>query len=424
MIPKRMGAILGLMALLCPMCAAAQGQDEDLRAQIQEIRQQLAQMDELKARLTELEKRLDASEKQQAQAAQAQEAAPPAVTSTFAGDKITIDGRMFVGAVASGAQGPDPIWSTNISDAKIRFRMNPSKRVEIVTRLSVSGAQPASVDYLYMDYLHLLSPTNAIRIGQRKIDFGQETWVDNPEEDTTVNPSVSDVNGYATGIALVGRFSGKPLSPLYEVGFVNGPKGLMVRPTSALPYNIKVGTPFPNNLFASMSYYNTGRLGGSDNSALSVASLVSAPTGATQWERGIWEIDLRYNAGSDGLRRLLPWHDLPNVMLGATYGVFNDSAVGAASRIGSFWFADGLLKLTPKLYTVARYSITSLNDDVLATLGGSPVPVNAYDRTTVALVYRLSDLSVLKTEYDFNHTTGGASQPSLNQWALGIASRF
>lgn len=427
---RRLVAVSAVLVALLPLrvCAAADPND-DLRAQIQEMKQQLSQMDDLKARLAVLEKRLDDSEKKQADQKSAdqkpvQPVALPAVTTSFPEVKAKLDGRIFVGVFASGAQGTNPNWSTNISDAKLRFSFIPSDRITVVTRLNASGAQTGGFDYFYLDYSRLLSPTNTIRLGQRKIDFGQETWVDSPEEDTTISPSVSDVSGYATGIALVGKFNGKPLSPLYEAGFMNGPKGLMVRPTSALPYNIKVGTPFPNNFFASMSYYNTGKLGGADNSALSVASLVSAPTGARQWERSIWEADLRYNCDRDGLRRIIPWDGLPNVMLGATYGVFSDSAVGAPARNGTYWFVDGLLKLTPKLCTAARYSVTGLNDDVLATLGGSPVPVNFYDRTTVALLYRLSGLSVLKTEYDFNHTIGGASQPSLNQWIVGVASRF
>ena len=51
-----------------------------------------------------------------------------------------------------------------------------------------------------------------------------------------------------------------------------------------------------------------------------VLGLATAPTGVTQRERGIWEIDLRYNCGSSGVKTVVPWEGLPKVMLGATYG--------------------------------------------------------------------------------------------------------
>ncbi|MCX6377065.1 MAG: phosphate ABC transporter substrate-binding protein [Armatimonadetes bacterium] len=52
------------------------------------------------------------------------------------------------------------------------------------------------------------------------------------------------------------------------------------------------------------------------------------------------------------------------------------------------------------------------------------VPVNSYARTSIGLGYLLGELTQLKTEYTFNDASGGDSKPSLNQWALGVASKF
>ncbi|MDO8587320.1 MAG: hypothetical protein Q7T82_09795 [Armatimonadota bacterium] len=373
------------------------------------------QITELRGKLEELEKKLNDSKK-------AQETAP-AVTPAAKGSKIKIDGRIFAGVFDTGAEGAYANSSVDISDAKIRFTFNPTKNITVVNRFSTTGAKTDGFDYFYADFAGVLSPTSIIRVGQRKIDTGQETWVDNPIENMLVTNSVSHVSGYGTGIALLGRFQDVKTSPLYEIGFVNGPKGLMVRPTNALPINIKLGAPLPGNIFASASYFRSGDIGAADKSAISVAEIADYPA-ATEWNRSLWEVDLRYNYGASGIRSLVPTGDLPPVMLGATYGGFNDDAVGAADRDGQFWFVEGLFRLNSRTYAAARYSSVDLDDGVLAKLGKSPVSVNSYRRTSIGLGYALTDLTHVKAEYAFNRTSGGASDPDLNQLAIGVASKF
>lgn len=392
--------VLIAAALLWPRPVIAQ---EDLQAEIAQIKQQLA----------DLEKKL--AEK---------EAADSKVNTGYPGEKVKMDSRMFIGLFDTGDQGTSPNWSADISDVKLRFTFNPSKNVTLVTRLSATSTKATEFDYLYLDYAGALGPANVIRVGQRKIDVGQETWQDNPIENMLISPSISHVTGTGTGIALLGRFADTKTSPLYEIGIVNGTKGVMVRPTNSIPFNIKLGVPLPNNLFASASYFDSGDLKTADKSAIGIAELTDAPTSATEWRRKLWELDLRYGYGVNGIRTLVPVGELPKLMLGATYGAFSDDAVGTDDRDGNYWFVEGLFKLTDRLYTSARYSALDLNGGVLAALGKSSVPVNSYKRTSFGLGYKLNDLTLLKTEYSFNNTSGGASDPSLNQWAVGVASKF
>ena len=403
-------------ALVCLQTVPALAQ-QDLQAQIDQIKQQLGEIDALKGRVAELEKQLEYTRK-------AQEAAAPTVSTAFKGDKLKIDGRIFAGILKSGSEGSDARLSAEIPDAKIRFTFNPSKRITIVNRLSTSNAKNGDFDYFYLDYAGLLSPTNTLRLGQRKIDVGQETWVDNPIENMLVSNSVSHVSGYGMGAALLGKFTDSPTSPLYEVGFVDGPKGVTARPSSGLPVNVKVGAPIGGKTFASMSYFKSGQLGAADKSAIAVAELTDAPTGATSWDRTLWEADVRYNYGPNGVRPLLPTGKLPGLMVGATYGSFSDKATGVADRDGSFWFVEALHGLNPKTYAAARYSVTDLDDGVTAKLGKSPVAVNSYKRASLGIGYAITDLTQLKLEYSLNDTSGGAPDPSLNQWALGVASKF
>ncbi|MDO8682684.1 MAG: hypothetical protein Q7N50_04300, partial [Armatimonadota bacterium] len=363
---------LALMVGLMPAVALADSDTTVLQKQI----------DDLRVKLEELQKQLEESRK-------SQEAAAPAVTPAIKGSKIKIDGRIFAGLFESGDEGSYSNWGTDISDAKIRFTFNPAKNITVVNRFSTTGAKTDGFDYFYADFAGVLSPTNTIRLGQRKIDVGQETWVDNPIENMLITNSVSHVSGYGTGVALLGKFEDTKTSPLYEIGFVNGPKGVMVRPTNALPVNIKLGAPLPSNLFASASYFRSGGIGGSDKSGISVGEVSDYPS-ATEWNRSLWEVDLRYNYGASGIRSLVPTGDLPPVMLGATYGAFNDDAVGAADRDGQFWFVEGLFRLNKRAYAAARYSMVDLDGGVLAKLGKSPVSVNSYKRTSIGFGYALT----------------------------------
>ena len=249
--------------LLVGVPAFGQQSQDDLRAEIESIKQQLAGMEELKARLTDLEKKI--------------EQAPSSVSTAFPGEKAKIDGRLFTGLFDTGDGGANPNWCTDIPDAKLRFTFYPSPNITIVNRLSANGAQAGDFDYFYLDYA---LPKTTIRIGQRKVDVGQETWTDNPVENMLVTPSISHVSGYATGVALLGK-----LGPsVYELGFVNGAKGVMVRPTNSLPFNAKIGVPLPGSLFASLSYLDSGDLRASDRSSISIAD---APAGSTEWRRSV-----------------------------------------------------------------------------------------------------------------------------------------
>ncbi|MGQ9738482.1 MAG: hypothetical protein ACUVRT_11330 [Armatimonadota bacterium] len=114
----------------------------------------------------------------------------------------------------------------------------------------------------------------------------------------------------------------------------------------------------------------------------------------------------------------LPWQ------FAIAYGGFTDDAQGAPDRKGRYGFAEALFRMTPRAYLALRYSEISLQDGVLAKLGGCPVPVNRYRRLSVGLGYQLSLLALLKTEYTFNDTSGGATDPELDQFAVGVATKF
>jgi hypothetical protein len=415
--PGKLTALLGAAVLLFALRASADD-SADLRAEIAEIKQQLAQMDDLKARLAEMEKKLAERDKAQ------KESAPTSVSTGYPGDKVKLDGRVFLGIFDTGAQGPARYWGTDIPDAKFRMTFIPSERTTFVARLSANNTSVSGFDYFYLDYAKVPFPGGTLRLGQRKLEVGLDTLTDNPEENMVIMNSASHVSGYATGVSVFGKVGQDANAPSLAVGFANGPKGVMIRPTNGLPFNVRLSGPLPKNLYAAASWYDSGTLRGDDLSAVNVAEIASAPPGAVNWRRTLWDFDLRYGYGPTGVRPMIPMIEPPKLMIGASAGMFQDTATGAPDRDGTFWYTEGLMRLSPKVYMAARYSRVKLENGVLAHLTNSPVPVNSYARTSIGLGYLLSDLTQLKTEYTFNDASGGASKPSLNQWAVGVASKF
>lgn len=408
-----------MFRMLLPACAiiviitlAAQpaAAEEDLQAQIRQLRQQIA---DLSSKLEQLEEKANSAAK-----------SPPAVTTAYRDAKAKIDGRLFAGVFATGHSGQHRFWSTDVPNARLRFTFVPTDRLTFVARINADGARLNNFDYFYLDYDDVPAPGSLVRLGQRKIDFGQETWVDNPVENILISASVSRVTGYGIGAALRGQIGNWKMAPSYEIGFVNGPRGVTRRPSSGVPFSVKLDLPLPHDVFVSASYFTTGSLDGDDLSALSVAEVSDAPPGALEWERSLWELDVRYGYGPTGARGIIPSTDLPRTMLGATYGRFNDSADGAPGRGGDYWFIEGLYNFSPRFYGAARYSTVELDDNSFAELGNSPVAVNSYARTSIGLGYRLSWLADLKAEYTMNRTGGARPGPSLNAFSAGIAAKF
>jgi hypothetical protein len=419
---------VALAVALCVAAIPAQAQEQpaanavelrSLQQEIEDLKQRLSDYDQLRARLNDLEKKAEAAEKKQPQPVQ------PANKDT----KVKIDGRLFAGAFKTGEQGSFPNRSLDIPDAKLRLTVSPSQDVTIVNRFSNNRAASNGFDYFYVDLNNWggALPGHLLRVGKFKIDVGQETWTDNPIESILISNSVSHISGYDEGINLRGPLRRGPLPPTYSVALMNGSKGVNPSDTG-LAWSAKVGVPVAPRMYFSASYYHVGDLakpgGVTDQADFNVAEVLDAPSGAAGWKRSLWELDARYGYGTDGQKSVVgapadvPWQ------AGATYGQFEDDAIGVPGRKGSYWFVEGLYNLTPKTYLASRYSEVSLDGTTVAKLGGSPVAVNDYQRLSLGAGYRLTPMTHIKVEYSHNNAFGGATKPDLNQIAAGIATKF
>jgi len=400
-----------------PQAAPAAAAQPDLQQQIDELKQRLGDYDQLKKRLDELEKKQQTTEKSPQQMVEA----------ANKDTKIKIDGRMFAGAFKTGEQGSFPNRSLDIPDAKLRFTFSPSKDVTIVNRFSNNRAGPNGFDYFYLDLNNWggAVPGHVLRVGKFKMDVGQETWTDNPVESILITNSVSHISGYDEGINFRGPLGRGGAT--YSLALMNGNKGV-VASDSGLAWSAKLGALVNKQLYLSASYLRTGDLVKTDRTLdqpdFGIAEVFDAPPGAISWGRSLWEADARYGYGRDGLKSVVgapadvPWQ------AGATYGQFTDDATGAPDRKGRYWFMEGLYNLSPKTYLATRYGDTSLDGGAVAKLGGISVAVNDYRRLSLGAGYRITPMTHIKLEFTRNTTSGGKTQPDLDQIAIGLATKF
>lgn len=419
----RLTVLVGVAVLITGAVSAQQSTSvQDLQEEIARLRAQVAELESLKARLDRLEEQLADLQK-------AQKSAPIPVTVANRDSKISIGGRIFVGVFSSQAGGNYPRRSLDIPYSKIRFTFNPLPHMKVVKRFKISRAATSGFDYFHIDIKDWGGAWkgHTLRIGKHKLDIGQETWTDNPVENVLITNAISHVSGYDEGINLRGPLSIGALPWTYSIELVHGNQEFG-SPPAELAWGAKIGGLVSNQLYVSLSYLRTGNLvkrdGTIDKTDINIAELSDAPTGATGWRRSLWEVDLRYGYGKEGIKSAIGMRlDLP-WQFAIAYGGFTDDAQGAPDRKGRYGFAEALFRMTPRAYLALRYSEISLQDGVLAKLGGCPVPVNRYRRLSVGLGYQLSGLTSLKTEYTFNDTSGGATDPELDQFAVGVAAKF
>lgn len=413
----------GLLAC-CALAGAVPAWAED-QGELQRLRERI---EELEKRLQQLE---EAQAQQQAAEAKRREAEarrPEAVEAATRGSKIKVDGRLFAGVVDTGSQGAFPNRSLDIPDAKLRFTFAPSKDITIVNRFSTNRAATSGFDYFYVDLNNLGGLSgHTLRIGKMKIDVGEETWTDNPVESILITNSVSHVSGYDEGISLRGPLGRSRRPVCYSLAVLHGNKDF-VAANGELAWAAKVGGAATDHLYLSASYLATGDLvkkdGTLDKPDFKVAELVEAPAGASAWSRKLWEVDVRWNYGAAGVKPAIVSEPAPRFQAAAAYGEFTDAATPVPDREGKYWFLEALYNLSPRIFFAGRHSEVALDDGATAKLGDSPVPVNAYRRLSLGLGYRVTPLTQLKVEWTRNRTSGGAPAPDLDQFAVGLATKF
>lgn len=324
--------------------------------------------------------------------------------------RLTFKGRYAAGYFDSQKKGAYPNGSFQIPDVKAQFIFLPDDINAVIMRLSLNNAAFNSVDYLYLDTnIMKLTPweespfTLSSRLGRMKIDFGEETWTNNPIDNILPSNSAANVTGYDEGLQLSGKIGReRPLG--WALGLANGNSGTGLDTDWAKAFSAKVSYNPIDPLYISGSYYNSGSLGAA-SSELSIAGITAPPTYALNWNRQIVEADVRYDIEKGRVVNPPAYCDSLAFVRG-TYGYFYDSASAldtrnTANRQGSYGAIEGMYNITPKFYTAGRASIIGLaGTDHAASLNN--VACNLYERYSLGLGYRLTNAMLLKGSYDIN----------------------
>lgn len=334
------------------------------------------------------------------------------------GTKLKISGRWAAGYYDSGENGSFPDGSFQAPEAKLRFDFQPDKYNTITMRMNLNNATFNNLDYFYVDskdFLPFLKDTPFTlesRIGRFKLDYGEETWSNNPVESAVISNSAGNVAGNDEGVQLSGKISVyKPMPIKWSASITNGNSSTGADNENSKAFSGKIAINPLEDMYLSASYYHSDDM---ENGAseFSIAGLSSAPTNATNWTREMWEVDARYDF-KKGKKPLDPpaYTDSVAYVRGA-FGQFWDdgeisgvlrgltSHLAVEDRDGNYGFVEGLYNINPKLYAAYRYSIVDLERGQTASLNG--ITANRHQRHSLGLGWRWSDKTILKAEYTWN----------------------
>ncbi|MEW6009086.1 MAG: hypothetical protein AB1629_05600 [Candidatus Omnitrophota bacterium] len=378
----------------------------------------------LKIQVQELLKRIEALEQDQAKTKETVKK----VETTTAGrvdlantlSKLKIKGRWAAGFLDSGKAGSYPSGSFEAPEAKIQFSFQPDDINTIVMRFNVNNATAQSplMDYFYLqskDFLPLLKNTPfslSGRLGRFKLGFGEETWSNNLVESVVPSNSAGNVGLNDEGLELAGKikldkvkisnYTLRPLGWVFSVS--DGNSGVGSDTTAGKAFMGKLYYTPIDSLYLSSSYYDSGSLK-LQTPEMSIAGLTSRPSGVSDWQRRVWEVDARYDFGKGKKPLDPPAFSDSKAILRLSYGEFHDiTSVAGQARAGNFGFVEGTYNLNKKIYTAGRYSVVDLDGDTTATLNS--VTTNKYDRYSLGLGYRWSENTILKFSYDWNKESG------------------
>ena len=350
----------------------------------------------------------------------------PAVTNARS---LRISGRWAAGYQHSGKEGTNPSGAFRVPDAKLRFDVQPDAVNTLVTRLNVSNATFNDVDYLYMeskDFLPWLkdSPVGlTTRLGRVKMDFGEETWSNNAVESALPSTSIANVAGHDEGLQLMTSLK-SDWSPRLSLGVFNGNSGGGTDNTGAKAYSAKLSVIPVEPLFLSISFFDSRETKGG-GTELGIGGLTTAPAGAVNWARRVWEVDARYDIGRGSAPLNPPAFTDSTAYLRTAYGLFTDSAKGGTDRRGDYAYLEGLWNFHPRWHAASRWSILDFDHDVAATIGGI-TGVKREQRYALGGGFRWSESTLLKGEWLVDHESGRpiADDASNNQFSLIAASQF
>jgi len=338
--------------------------------------------------------------------------------------KVNFDGsRLAAGYMDNGAGGNANPGTFGVPDAKARFNVAFDANTSAVLRLNFDNATANGADYAYVkldNVIKRLAKNDMVNpeiyVGLMKINFGEETWSNNPVENALVNNSEGDIAGVDAGIELRQPALGIDLPVVlgYSFSIMNGghAAGTVADDNNTKAYALKVmATMKSMPLYFSLSQYDSGKVAAADIAAMGNTACPFVTT--APWYMKGYELDVRYDV-LEGAQKFDPakaplFSDAKGVFRLA-YGSFilGDTAATANNTTVGTVMLDGIYNVDKAWYLAFRYSYTDM--DVKGVTTGD---IGKTTKTSFGGGHRLSDNAILKLDYTTNVEADTVMNPKL-----------
>ena len=424
---KPPSAILAGLLALCAQNSPAQNDPatpKELRELKEQLKQQQAVIDHLARKVSELEGKQPAVEV---------EAVPKSWLRDGLG-KVHISGQGAVAFFHSGGGGEFPNKEFRVDEAKLFVETPIWNDIYFFTEINITlrdePEEYMRVGELYLDFENLgrwfeRDRWVNLRVGRFDIPFGEEYLTRDAIDNPLISHSLSDLWGVDEGIQLygtIGKFH-------YALAVQNGGHPALHDYNGDKAIAGRLSFDPEKWLHLSVSGMRTGGLDveGDETSEIWLANsfirAIGDPSTTTTFRSEIFEGDVRFT--------------LPRGYVAAAGGYIhsddNDTSGADNERDVYYYYTEGVLNITRKLYAAARFS-QIFADEGFPLLGGSGDWMRYFmdelttglARLSVGLGYRPTPNLLLKTDFTYNtgETLSGESRIHENVFGVEAAFKF
>ncbi len=351
--------------------------------------------------------------------------------------------RLAVGYWDTESDGSHRTGSYLENDMKLRFNINWDENNSSVVRMSLKNATFDKLDYFYLKSKNLLTyvmdnpPINpTVKLGRFKIGITEEWKSNNLVQSTVPSNSAANPSAYDEGIGFSQKVEGLPFDLGVVLAFMNGNdnagNNANDNKTGKATYLELDAQLREMPLHVNLSYYDSGNLEAM-SSEFSIAGLDDLPAGASEWERKVMGIEIRYDLEKGEKKLNPPAYNDSRAFVRLGYGTFSDeitevlvAGTNPDDRDGKFMYVGAKYYLMPgKLYVAVRQSSITLDESTMYDVLNSVV-CNEYKRMSTALGYHLTKKTIVKLGMTTNEEDmdTGVDEPDNNEWVLMIGTYY
>lgn len=336
--------------------------------------------------------------------------------------------RLAAGYMDNGGGGNANPGTFGVPDAKARFNVAFDEDTSAVLRLNFGNLAAGTADYSYVKLSNVIKKLAKndminpdIYVGRSKINFGEETFNDNPVEGALVQNSQGLINGYDMGVEFRQKALAVelPVTLGYAFALGNGNTGA-ADINNSKSYLLKVMATMKNSmpLYFSLSQYDSGAIPNGVTAALGSTPCPAGYTGP--WYIKGYELDVRYDM-LEGAQKFdpskAPLFSDAKAVFRLAFGsltVGDKDATARNATVGNVML-DAIYNVDKQWYVAFRYSYDDV--DVKGITTGD---FGKTTRVSLGGGHRLSDSAILKLDYTTNSEADTTMNPKLENDSVSL----